>query len=189
MTKIKFNKLPLVYPIPTVLIGAVVDDKPNFATIGNCGIISVVPSVMYISMDKKHYTNKGIRENGVFSINIPSADLVKKVDHCGLVSGNKIDKSQIFECFYEANDKIPMIKECPINMECKVIKSFDIYDMEVFIGEIIETYVNGDLLTNGFPDTNKINPLIYCMDNNYWKMGDFIGNAFNIGKNIKDTHK
>ena len=61
----------------------------------------------------------------------------------------------------------------------------EIYDMEVFIGEIIETYVNEDLLTDGFPDTKKINPLIYSMDNNYWEIGDFVGNAFNIGKNIK----
>ena len=185
MSKIKSNKLPLVYPIPSVLIGTVIIDKPNFTTIGNCGIISVKPSVVYISMEKKHYTNKGIKENQVFSINIPSADLVKKVDYCGLVSGNNIDKSQVFECVYESNNKIPMIQECPINMECKVIKELDIYDMEVFVSEIIETYVNQDLLTNGFPDTKKINPLIYCMDNNYWEIGGFIGNAFKIGKNIK----
>ena len=70
-------------------------------------------------------------------------------------------------------------------MECKVIKVIEIYNMEVFIGEIIETYVKEDLLTNGFPDTKKINPLIYSMYNNYWEIGNFIGNAFNIGKNIK----
>ena len=77
MSKVKFNKLPLVYPIPSVLIGTVINDKPNFATIGNCGIISVNPAVIYISMEKNHYTNKSIRENQVFSINIPSADLVE----------------------------------------------------------------------------------------------------------------
>ena len=40
MSKVKFNKLPLVYPIPSVLIGTVINDKPNFSTIGNCGINS-----------------------------------------------------------------------------------------------------------------------------------------------------
>ncbi|STB55457.1 flavin reductase family protein [Clostridium perfringens] len=150
MSKVKFNKLPLVYPIPSVLIGAIINDKPNFATIGNCGIISVNPAVIYISMEKNHYTNKGIRENQVFSINIPSADLVEKVDYCGLVSENNIDKSQIFKCFYESNDKIPLIEECPINMECKVTKIIEIYDMELFIGEIIETYVNQRLTYKWF---------------------------------------
>ena len=150
MSKVKFNKLPLVYPIPSVLIGTIINDKPNFATIGNCGIISLNPAVIYISMEKNHYTNKGIRENQVFSINIPSADLVEKVDYCGLVSENNIDKSQIFKCFYESNDKIPLIEECPINMECKVTKIIEIYDMELFIGEIIETYVNQRLTYKWF---------------------------------------
>ena len=71
MSKIKFNKLPLVYPIPSVLIGTVINDKPNFATIGNCGIISLNPAVIYISMEKNHYTNKDIRENQVLVVNIP----------------------------------------------------------------------------------------------------------------------
>ena len=150
MSKVKFNKLPLVYPIPSVLIGTVINDKPNFATIGNCGIISINPAAIYISMEKNHYTNKDIRENQVFSINIPSADLVEKVDYCGLVSGNNIDKSQVFKCFYESNNKIPLIEECPINMECKVTKIIEIYDMELFIGEIIETYVNQRLTYKWF---------------------------------------
>lgn len=185
MTKIKFNKLPLVYPLPSILVGTVINGRTNFMTLGNCGIISVEPSVIYISMDKSHYTNKGIKDNQVFSINLPSVDLVEKVDYCGLVSGNSVDKSQVFECFYESSDKIPMIRECPINMECKVIKTFDIYNMEVFIGEVIETYVSQDLLTNGFPDTKKINPLIYNMDNMYWGIGDIIANAFKEGSKYK----
>lgn len=184
MSKIKFNKLPLVYPLPAVLIGAVVNDKANFATIGNCGIVSVKPSVVYVSMEKKHYTNKGIIKNQAFSINIPCAGLAEKVDYCGIVTGNNEDKSQIFDCFFENNDKIPLIKQCPINMECKVIQTMDIYDMDVFIAEIVETYVNQDLLTDGFLDTKKLNPLIYCMDNKYWGIGKCIGNAFNIGKNL-----
>lgn len=63
MSKIKFNKLPLVYPIPSVLIGTVINNKPNFTTIENYGIINLNPAVIYISMEKNHYTNKGIREN------------------------------------------------------------------------------------------------------------------------------
>lgn len=189
MSKVKFNKIPLVYPLPCVLIGAVVDDKANFTTIGNLGIINVNPSVIYISMAKAHCTTKGIKENQVFSINIPSADLAAKADYCGLVSGNHIDKSQIFKCTYKSSDKIPLIDECPVSMECKVVKSFDVYDMKVFISEVIETYVDDDLLTDGFPDTKKLNPLIYCMDNKYWSLGDYVGDAFKIGKDLTKNNK
>lgn len=185
MLKIKFNKIPLIYPIPAILVGTVINGKPNFVTLGNYGIISVEPSVIYISMDKSHYTNKGIIENQVFSINVPSVDLVEKVNYCGLVSGSNVDKSQIFDCFYENNDKIPMIHKCPINMECKVIKTFDIYNMEVFIGEVIETYVGEDILTNGFPDTMKISSLIYTMDNIYWGIGHITAKDFKVGAKYK----
>lgn len=55
----------------------------------------------------------------------------------------------------------------------------------MFIGEVIETYVGEDLLTNGFPDTKKINPLIYCMDNMYWSIGDNTAKAFDVGGHYK----
>jgi len=37
-------------------------------------------------MGKIHYTNSGLRENGTFSVNIPSVELVKQTDYRGLVS-------------------------------------------------------------------------------------------------------
>lgn len=40
--------------------------------------------------------------------------------------------------------------------------------MDVFLGEVIETFVGEDYTTNGHSDTKKINPLIYCIDNLYW---------------------
>jgi hypothetical protein len=48
MKRVKYGTYPLVYPLPAVLVGAIVDGKTNFETIGNCGIISVEPSVIYI---------------------------------------------------------------------------------------------------------------------------------------------
>lgn len=185
MEKIKFKNLPLVYPLPAVLVGAIVNEKPNYTTLGNCGIMSVEPPVIYISSHKSHYSNQGIIENGVYSVNFPTKELVKKVDYCGLVSGNKIDKSSIFDTFYGENNKAPLINECPINLVCKVIKTIDVYDMVVFVGEIIETFVGKEFLTNGFPDTKKINPLIYCMDNQYWDIGKVVGHGFSDGKDFK----
>ena len=57
--------------------------------------------------------------------------------------------------------------------------------MTVFVGEIIETFVGKEYLMNGFPDTKKINPLIYCMDNQYWDVGRVVGKGFSEGKNLK----
>jgi len=187
MKRVRYGNYPLVYPLPAVLVGAIVDNKPNFETLGNCGIVSVNPAVIYISSDKSNYTNNGIKEHGVFSINIPSVDLIERVDYCGLVSGRNTDKSKVFECFYESNEKVPMITECPVNMACKVIKTFEVHNkMDVFVGEVMETFVREDCTTNGYADTKKINPLTYCMDNKYWSIGDTLGKGFNIGKDYRN---
>ena len=75
-----------------------------------------------------------------------------------------------------------MIVDCPVNIACRVVKTFDVYNMDVFIGEVVETLVREDCTTNGYADTKKINPLIYCMDNMYWSIGDIIGTGFEIGR-------
>jgi hypothetical protein len=36
MGKVKFRNMPLVYPLPAILVGAMVNGKPNYITLGNC---------------------------------------------------------------------------------------------------------------------------------------------------------
>ena len=49
-------------------------------------------------------------------------DLLEKNDYCGLVSGEKTDKSHVFDVFYGSLKTAPMIKECPVNLECQLIQ-------------------------------------------------------------------
>jgi flavin reductase (DIM6/NTAB) family NADH-FMN oxidoreductase RutF len=182
MSKIKFKSRALIYPLPAVLVGSMVNGKPNYETLGDCGVLSVSPAVICISSHKSHYTNRGIHAHGNFSVNIPSADMVIPTDYCGLVSGRKTDKSAVFETFFGEQTTIPMIKECPINLACEVIEKLAVYNMEVFVGKVLETYVNQECCTDGKPDTEKINPLIYCMDGRYWALGSVVGKAFHDGK-------
>lgn len=162
-----------VGPFPTVLAGADVHGKPNYATVGACGVVSLEP-VLYISLRNTHYTTIGVKENGYFSVNIPSADMVQKTDYCGLVSGRKTDKSNVFTSFYDTMGKAPMISECPMNILCKVIQTVPVFDFEMFLGEITAIYVNEQCLTNGKPDPQKINPTI-LMGNTYWSLGQAVG--------------
>jgi flavin reductase (DIM6/NTAB) family NADH-FMN oxidoreductase RutF len=136
--KTKLGCKNCLYPLPTTLVGANVNGKPNFITIAHIGIIN--PEAVSLGINKIHYTNNGIRENGTFSVNIPSAELVKETDYCGLVSGKTTDKSSIFKIFYGKLETAPMIEECPVNMECRLIKTVDFPNHDLFIGEIEDTY-------------------------------------------------
>lgn len=188
MSKVNVGKTS-VSAMPTVIAGAIVDGKVNYLTLGACGLMSINPPLAYISVNKAHYTNAGIKEQGWFSVNIPSRDLVTKTDYVGLVSGRDTDKSGVFTTFYGTAAGAPLIKECPVNMVCKVFKHVDTPSNDVFIGEVMETYVDEKLMTDGRPDLKKIDPLILG-GASYWTLGEAVGAAFKDGqKLIKKSKK
>ncbi len=179
MEKIKIKNFPLG-PFPTILAGSDVDGRPNYATVGACGVVSLDP-VLYISLKSTHYTTIGVREKGYFSVNIPSTDMVSKTDYCGIVSGKTTDKSLQFTSFYDKIGKAPLIKECPVNFLCKAIQTLPILGFEMFLGEIVATYVDQQCITDGKPDPAKINPMV-IMGNHYWSIGSSVGTVFKAGK-------
>ena len=166
---------------PIVIAGTLVGGKANYITIGGFGGMSRAPPMVYITSAKSHYTNAGIMETGYFSVNVPSPDLVQKTDYVGLVSGRDTDKSGVFTSFYGSVDKAPMIRECPVNILCKVFKQVDLPNNDVFIGEILEVYVDSDCMTDGKPDARKINPVLLG-GGLYWELGKVIGIAYKDGK-------
>lgn len=191
MSKVSLVPRTFLYPMPTVLVGAQVNGKPTYVTIAYCGIVQHTPPMISIASNRAHYTNAGIRENQTFSVNIPSESMVAITDYVGLNSGKTVDKSTLFECFYGELKTAPMIKECPLNLECRLLKIVDVGSMnEIFIGQIVGVYADEDSLTNGLPDITKIRPIIFSMfDNNYWGVGQHIGRAWNTGKSYQPKKK
>ncbi len=191
MEKTKIGANTFLYPMPTILVGATVNGKPNYVTIAYCGIAQHVPPMVFVTMGKTHYTNAGIKEHGTFSVNIPSEDMVEITDYVGIYSGKRVDKSTLFETFYGVLETAPMIAECPINLECRLVQTPDVGGSnDIFIGQIVETYTEQKYLTEGVPDIQKIRPIIFGMhSNSYWKLGDSLGRAWNIGKSFEPKQK
>jgi len=185
MEKKQISAKPFMYPMPTMLIGANISGKPNFMTIAFCQMLCSSPPIFGLASMKTHYTNIGIKKNRTFSINIPSEEMVKATDYCGLVSGHKVDKSKVFDIFYGNLGTAPMIQECPINMECKLVQILEFGNNEIFIGEIVGSYAEERYLTDGLPDIKKISPIIFSMDTSYWKVGGFLGKAYSVGKGFE----
>ncbi len=175
MTKKRIENIPFG-PYITVLAGATVNGKPNYATIGAYGVVSEKP-VLYISLKNSHYTTAGVLQNGYFSVNIPSSDEVEKTDRCGTVSGNTVDKSTVFKSFYDEAGDAPMICECPVNYLCRVIQTIPIFDFTMFLGEIVAVYAKEECLENGKPDALKVKPTI-MMTSGYFDLKNKVGAIF-----------
>ena len=175
MTKKKIANIPFG-PYITILAGATVDGKPNFATLGAYGVVSQKP-VIYISLKNTHYTTKGVVENGFFTVNIPSSEDIESTDYCGTISGNNKDKSKVFDVFYDDAGNAPMISQCPVNYLCKVIDTIPIFDFTMFLGEIVAAYANEECLENGRPNALKVNPTV-MMDSGYFDLKSRVGTIF-----------
>ena len=182
----KIRRFPYLLPKPVAIVGALVDNKPNFLTIADLSTTGYQIPRFVVSSGKGHYTNRGIIENNSFSVNIPSDTLVAKTDFVGIKSGIKTDKSEVFDVFYgEEIKSAPLITEAPIAHACKLVKTVDFGDTHyLFIGEIIETYVNEEYLTNKIPDIKKVNPFVYHTDRFYWKIGKKLAPAYSVGKSL-----
>jgi len=183
MTKVEIGARNCLYPLPTTLVGALVDGKPNYVTIAHVGIMD--PGSVSLGMNKSHYTNAGIKANGTFSVNIPSVKMVKETDYCGLVSGKTKDKTVLFKTFYGKLKTAPMIEECAVNMECELIKTVDFPNHDILMGKVVATYCDETVLTDGVLDFGKVQPILFVMnDRSYWKLGTKLARAWDVGKEL-----
>ncbi|MGB9927300.1 MAG: flavin reductase family protein [Methanosarcina sp.] len=183
--KVNIGNNVFVYPMPVTLVGTQVEGKANFMAVGWITRVNPNPPYIGVGINNNHYTAKGILENKSFSINFPSVDMLEKTDYCGLVSGRKEDKSKLFEVFYGGLEAAPMIKECPLNLECRLVDKIEFSTNTFFVGEILAAYSEERYLTEGKPDIKKMEPFLLTMpDNTYWSVGDYAGKAWGVGKSL-----
>ncbi len=184
MDKIALGPMPYMSVMPTVLVGANVNGKPNYMTAAWATVACLAPPMVCVAINKTRYTAKGIEENKTFSLNIPSIDQVVETDHCGLVSGTHTDKSLVFRSFYGKEKTAPMAEECPVNIECRLFKSVECGSHLLYIGEVIEIHAAGSCLTDGKLDIKKINPIVYAQST-YFDVGSKVEAAFSAGKKYR----
>lgn len=181
MKKIALPNRP-VGPFPAMLVGAMVDGRANYTTVGAGGCACLEP-VLCVSLKDGHYSTKGIKQTGFFSVNIPSPALLQKTDYCGLTSGWDEDKSPLFTAFFDPAGDAPLIEECALNFLCKVCDTKEIRGFTMFFGDIIAAFADEDRLTEGQPDPIKIDPII-MMGFSYCSLKDIIGHPFAEGKKM-----
>ncbi len=186
MSKIRVEPGPFVLPMPLALVGAVVDGKPNFMTAAFVGIANFKPPVVVCGLSPTHHTTRGIEEHGEFSLSLPGTDLVEATDWCGIFSGKRTDKSSVFRTFTGDLKNAPMIEDCRLTAECKLVKKVELEVDTVYFGEVTGVHVDSEALADGAPDWDKIAPLLFTFpDKAYRELGEWVAEAWNVGKTFK----
>lgn len=170
-----------LYPTPLVVVGAVVEGKPNWLLVGHLGIMGHDHIMM--SLSRAHYTNKGIKESQKLSVAIVDEKMLVKADYVGCVSGMKEDKSEIF-AYHMSAAGVPIIDEAPVVMECSVADIYHTQGFENFICTIDHVYAEEHVVNEqGKLDYHSLKPVLFEMPTyEYLRTGDVIGKCMKIGK-------
>jgi flavin reductase (DIM6/NTAB) family NADH-FMN oxidoreductase RutF len=188
MEKITVKKNLFCLPWTQTILGTMLKGKVNFMALDWVTRVNFSPPMLGICVNKQNATHEAILDTKEFSVNVPSVDMMEITDYTGLVSGKQVDKSSLFEVFYGKLKKAPMIKNCPITIECKVVETVNLPTNNFFIGEMINIYSEEKYLTDEKPNYEKIKPFLLTMpDNTFWSLGNPIGKAWYAGKKLKAT--
>ncbi len=190
MPKITIEKNLFCLPWTQTILGTHFEDKVNFMALDWLTRVNYNPPMIGICVNRMSASHSAILEKGEFSINVPSADMVALTDYTGIVSGKKVDKSKLFDVFYGEMKSAPMIVNCPVTMECKLVQPVELPTNYFFIAEIVNIYTEERFLTDGKPDVKKINPFVLTMpDNRFWSIGECIGKAWHEGIAVRERLK
>jgi len=128
---------------PVYLLSAEYKDKKNILTIGMFAFFSGKPTLVGVGIAPSRYSYDLIRQSGEYVVNAVDEKLMEAVRICGQKSGREVDKFELAKLTAEKGVKVkaPLIKECPVSIECKVVKEIEVGDHVWFIGEVLAAHV------------------------------------------------
>ena len=137
-------------PLPPVLVSCGDEQSPNVLTVAWTGILNTQPPVTYISLRPERFSYPIIKERGEFVINLPTEELVRAVDYCGVKSGRNTDKLAQTGLTVTKGVAVsaPMINECPLSLECRVRQIIKLGTHDMFMADIVGVNAAKELLDN-----------------------------------------
>ena len=153
MTKVSFKGSAMLNPVPVVLVTSRnKEGKNNVFTVGWVGTACTHPPMITISIRPERLSYEYIKETKEFVVNLPPKSLVREVDFCGVRSGKTIDKIEHLNLTLEDSDmiKAPIIKECPVALECKLKEIIPLGSHDLFLAQVLSVRVDESLIdSNG----------------------------------------
>ena len=168
----------MVYPVPAVMVTAADrEGKSNIITIAWTGTVCTNPPMAYISVRPERYSYGMLKETGEFVINLPTQNLVRATDYCGVKSGRDTDKWKETGLTpipaQEVN--VPLIKESPVNIECRVSEIRELGSHHMFLARVVAVDVDEAYLNEqGRFELQKAAPIVYS-HGEYYGLSSLLG--------------
>ncbi len=174
--KKEMNPTTAMVPCPVVLLSVSGPDRPNIITLSWAANVCSKPPTMVIGIRPERYSYDLVKDAGEYVLNIPSVDQLDGTVFAGTKSGRDFDKFS--ECGFTSElaskVKAPMIKECPINIECKTREIVPLGAHDLFIVDVLAVHIDKSVLDEkGRLDASEANLFTYLpLNGQYWTLGE-----------------
>ncbi len=161
--KIELSENRRLQPTPVVMATCIdKEGNANIITLGMYMPISHRPSLVCVGVAPQRYSHKLIEETGEFVVNSPPIGLEKEMHYCGMESGRNVDKFKETGLTPIPSLKVkpPRIKECFGHLECKVVKSITCGDHTLFVGEVVASTGDAEMMNGDVLDVLKAKPIV-----------------------------
>lgn len=145
-TKLSLSKVcQVIEPGPIALVVTHDGTKPNIMTMGFHMMVCHSPPLICCGIGPWDHSHAALTKTKQCVVAIPGVDLLEKVVDIGNCSGGipeRIDKFRDFEltALEAENVKVPLIKECIANLECKVVDTRLSNKYNMFIMEVVAAW-------------------------------------------------
>lgn len=192
MDKRRLGPTTSLFPMPALLVAVRTwEGSANLMTVAWAGIVGGDPPMMALEIGRNHYSTPFIDREGNFTVNVPRSNQAVQADYCGVVSGGA-DPHKPTTCGWHMMPSVfissPMVAECPLNFECRVVRKVEAGEGLCYLAEIVETHVDEEALdAQGAIDARLLDPLVFTPDGWYFRLGERVAKAFSAGKALQKS--
>ncbi|MFB3883008.1 MAG: flavin reductase family protein [Armatimonadota bacterium] len=146
--------------------------RPNIIALAAAAACSYNPPTLGIAVAPPRFSHHLIAESGEFGLSIPRRDQLEAADLTGSISGREFDKfaEAGFTPMRSTKIAAPLIAECPVNFECKVVHTAKLGSHDWFIGEIVAVHAEAGVVDGGQVDQDRVDGVV-CRWGEYLSWG------------------
>lgn len=167
----------MLYPLPVVMVSCKGNEKDNIITVAWAGTICTNPAMLSISIKKERYSYDIIKGSREFVINLVTDKLVYAADWCGVRSGKDYDKFEQMKLTKQKAKYVscPMIKESPVNIECRVEEIKELGSHDMFIAKVLNVWADETYMDNKGKFMLNSSGLVTYSHGEYFMLGKKLG--------------
>jgi flavin reductase (DIM6/NTAB) family NADH-FMN oxidoreductase RutF len=129
----------LIVPMPNAIVSCRDKDGSNNAlVVAFAANASLDPPMVMVGVVPDRFSHHMVKESGEFVVNLPAKTFSDEFNYLGTKSGRDGDKFAALNLKWEEGTKInaPLLSDCPVSIECKVVASIQPGTHELFVGTV-----------------------------------------------------